>query len=55
MHNTKHTVVIDEMLGRLAREGFPNGYLFFKGKYYSSPEELLSAGTDVSKAPCILI
>jgi len=54
MHNTKHTVVIDKMLGRLAREGFPDGYLFFKGKYYANPEAM-QAAVDMSKAPCLLI
>lgn len=54
MHNTKHTVVIDQMLGRLAREGFPAGYLFFRGNYYSDPASL-QAAVSTKRAPCILV
>lgn len=54
MHNTKHTAVIDTLLGKLARQGFPDKYLFWKGKYYSDPAAL-RAEQDMSKAPCILI
>eukprot|EP00039_Didymoeca_costata_P031614 m.35639 g.35639 ORF g.35639 m.35639 type:complete len:630 (+) comp8918_c0_seq1:76-1965(+) len=58
MHNTKHTEVIDTMLGRLAREGFPEAYLFFKDKYYSSPDALVQDHQelfDAGKIPCILV
>ena len=56
MHNTKHTVVIDKMLGKLAREGAANGYLYYKGKYYDSAAALHADGVQTglgTKIPCI--
>eukprot|EP00039_Didymoeca_costata_P017607 m.326602 g.326602 ORF g.326602 m.326602 type:complete len:727 (-) comp16560_c0_seq7:253-2433(-) len=54
MHNTKETVQTDALLKRIVKQGAPDTYLHYKGKYFPGPEQL-EKEFDMSNMGCLLV